>query len=88
MLPNLLKSPDARMVSVSSAAHLFADKVDWADLNASKPGAYGPWVAYGLSKLSNIFFAKELQRRVDLKGGTGFTYQCSYRTLLVKLTHE
>lgn len=76
------------MVSVSSAAHLFADKVDWADLNASEPGAYGPWVAYGLSKLSNIFFAKELQRRVDLKGGAGFTQQYLCKTPSVKLIHE
>lgn len=69
-MPSLLKSPDARVVSVSSAAHLFADTVDWDDLNAQAPGAYAPWKAYGLSKLSNIFFAKGLQKRVDQKGGT------------------
>lgn len=68
-MPSLLKSPDARVVSVSSAAHFIADSVDWDDLNAKAPGAYGPWKAYGLSKLSNIYFAKELQKRVDSKGG-------------------
>lgn len=68
-MPALLKSPDARVVSVSSSAHLFASTVDWDDLNAQVPGAYAPWKAYGLSKLSNIFFAKALQKRVDQKGG-------------------
>ena len=69
LMPSLLKSPDARVVSVSSSAHLFAPTVEWDDLNAQAPGAYAPWKAYGLSKLSNIFFAKELQKRADLKGG-------------------
>lgn len=68
-MPSLLKSPDARVVSVSSSAHLFAPTVEWDDLNAEAPGAYAPWKAYGLSKLSNIFFAKALQKRVDSKGG-------------------
>lgn len=70
LMPSLLKSPDARVVSVSSSAHQFADKVEWDDLNAQAPGAYAPWKAYGLSKLSNIYFAKGLQKRVDQKGGT------------------
>lgn len=70
-MPALLKSPDARVVSVASAAHLFASSVEWDDLNAEAPGAYAPWKAYGLSKLSNIYFAKALQRRVDSKGGEG-----------------
>ena len=70
LMPALLKSPDARVVSVSSSAHLFASTVEWDDLNAAAPGAYAPWKAYGLSKLSNIYFTKALQRRVDSKGGT------------------
>lgn len=73
-MPSLLKSPDARVVSVSSSAHLFASEVEWDDLNAQAPGAYAPWKAYGLSKLSNIFFAKALQKRVDSKGGTSWCW--------------
>lgn len=68
-MPSLLKSPDGRVVTVSSSAHLFAPKVDWDDLNAEAPGAYGPWTSYGLSKLSNILFTTALQKRVDEKGG-------------------
>ena len=68
-MPSLTKSPDARVVSVSSSAHLFATTVDWDDLNAQAPDAYGPWKAYGLSKLSNILFTRALQKRVDDRGG-------------------
>lgn len=75
-MPSLLKSADARVVSVSSSAHQFASTVEWDDLNAEREGAYQPWKAYGLSKLSNIFFAKELQKRLDSKGG-----KCSERRL-------
>lgn len=70
LLPSLLKSPDGRVVTVSSSAHLFSPTVEWGDLNAQAPGAYAPWTAYGLSKLSNILFTKALQKRVDQKGGT------------------
>lgn len=70
LMPSLLKSPDARVVSVSSSAHQFASTVEWDDLNAEREGAYQPWKAYGLSKLSNIFFAKELQKRLDSKGAS------------------
>lgn len=71
LMPALLKSPDARVVSVSSSAHQFASTVEWDDLNAQAPDAYAPWKAYGLSKLSNIYFTKALQSRVDSKGGAG-----------------
>ncbi|CAM9715364.1 unnamed protein product [Ectocarpus sp. 13 AM-2016] len=73
LMPALLKSPDARVVNVASAAHLFASSVEWDDLNAQAPGAYAPWKAYGLSKLSNIYFTKALQRRVDSKGAGSIT---------------
>lgn len=71
LMPALLKSPDARVVNVASSAHLLASSVEWEDLNAQAPGAYAPWKAYGLSKLSNIYFTKALQRRLDSKGGVG-----------------
>lgn len=69
LLPKVLKSTDGRIVNVSSSAHLFATTVEWDDLNAEASGAYGPWSAYGLSKLSNILFTKALQKRIDEKGG-------------------
>mmetsp|Transcript_20293 Transcript_20293/g.68890 ORF Transcript_20293/g.68890 Transcript_20293/m.68890 type:complete len:349 (-) Transcript_20293:986-2032(-) len=61
----VMKSPAPRIVTVSSAAHLFG-KMDFDDLNAEKD--YGPWKAYGQSKLSNVLFAKELARRMKAAG--------------------
>jgi len=53
----------ARVVVVSSAAHTNAPKsgVEFDNLDGAK--GYGPWKAYGQSKLCNLLFAKELARR-------------------------
>lgn len=65
MFPLLNKG--ARVVNVSSMAHLIvADGLDIDNLNAEKE--YKPWDAYGRSKMENILFTKELQRRVDEAG--------------------
>ena len=55
----------ARIINVSSTAHLFGDleKVR-DDLFLSQPEAYQPWVAYGNSKLANVLFTRELARRL------------------------
>mmetsp|Transcript_3367 Transcript_3367/g.4871 ORF Transcript_3367/g.4871 Transcript_3367/m.4871 type:complete len:406 (+) Transcript_3367:84-1301(+) len=70
MIPMLAK--DARIINVSSTAHKFASNgLDFDNLNGEKE--YGPWTSYGASKLENIFFTKELQRRVDESGKYSFT---------------
>jgi NAD(P)-dependent dehydrogenase (short-subunit alcohol dehydrogenase family) len=51
----------ARIVSVSSAAHLRSG-VDFDDLHFERR-AYDPWVAYGQSKTANVLFAVEATRR-------------------------
>ncbi|KAG2498411.1 hypothetical protein HYH03_003670 [Edaphochlamys debaryana] len=53
----------ARVVSVASSAHSFGTNV-LDDLNWEKR-KYGPWIAYGQSKLANVLFAKELARRLE-----------------------
>lgn len=64
MLFPMLSKNGARVINVSSAAYLFASKgLDFDNLNGEK--SYGPWASYGASKLENILFTKELQRRVD-----------------------
>ena len=58
----LLNSDGSRIVNVSSMAHLIASKgLDMSNLNGEKE--YGPWTSYGASKLENILFTNELQRR-------------------------
>ena len=55
-----------RVVTLSSGAHrMGAIRLD--DLNWER-GDYKPWPAYGQSKLANLLFTLELQRRLDAAG--------------------
>ena len=59
--PFLRAANGARVVSVSSAAHLFSDIV-FDDIHfVNRP--YDPWMAYGQSKTANILFAVDATRR-------------------------
>jgi len=62
LLPRLLATDSPRVVTVSSGAH-HAGKIDFDDLMGERN--YGPWRAYGQSKLANLLFTLELQRRAD-----------------------
>jgi len=62
----LLPKVTDRVVTVSSMMHLLG-KISLKDLNwKSRP--YSAWLAYGQSKLANLLFTKELQRRLDAAG--------------------
>jgi len=74
LLPLLIKSAPSRVVNLSSRAHRSPGKIFWDDLNLKKEGVYVPWTAYGQSKLANILFTKELQRRIDEGGHQVYTY--------------
>jgi NAD(P)-dependent dehydrogenase (short-subunit alcohol dehydrogenase family) len=63
LLPQLLAAPAARVVSVTSFARFMGRSV--SARYPDSPGRYGPWSAYGRSKLANLLFAAELQRRFD-----------------------
>jgi NAD(P)-dependent dehydrogenase (short-subunit alcohol dehydrogenase family) len=65
LMPALLAIPRSRVVTVSSQAHRMG-KMNFADLNAERK--YSAWGAYGQSKLANLLFTTELQRRLDLVG--------------------
>jgi NAD(P)-dependent dehydrogenase (short-subunit alcohol dehydrogenase family) len=58
----LLPSITGRVVTVSSAAH-YAGRIDLADPNWERR-RYRRWRAYGQSKLANLLFTTELQRRL------------------------
>ncbi len=62
LLPSILKAEKARIVTTSSVAHRFG-KVDFADLQSKR--SYNSWGAYGQSKLANLLFAYELQRKLS-----------------------
>ena len=58
---SLAAAPGARVVSVSSSAHL-RSAVDFDDIHF-QARAYDPWIAYGQSKTANVLFAVEATRR-------------------------
>ncbi|MFE6863024.1 oxidoreductase [Nocardia sp. NPDC057668] len=62
----LLDRVRERVVTVSSGAHA-AGKIDLADPNWERR-KYQRWPAYGQSKLANLMFAYELQRRLTAAG--------------------
>eukprot|EP00057_Strongylocentrotus_purpuratus_P033097 XP_790111.3 PREDICTED: retinol dehydrogenase 12 [Strongylocentrotus purpuratus] len=67
-LIDLIKnSAPSRIINVSSLAHQFAEKVDYANKSGEGVSEYD---FYNRSKLANILFAKELARRLE---GTGVT---------------
>ncbi|UQX12156.1 oxidoreductase [Candidatus Mycobacterium methanotrophicum] len=62
----LLPKLTDRVVTVSSLMH-WMGYISLRDLNwTSRP--YSAWVAYGQSKLANLMFTSELQRRLDAAG--------------------
>jgi NAD(P)-dependent dehydrogenase (short-subunit alcohol dehydrogenase family) len=62
LLDHLLSTPSSRVVTVSSNAHKFG-RIQFDNLNAEK--SYSQWGAYCQSKLANLLFAYELQRRLE-----------------------
>ncbi|HVM21453.1 MAG TPA: SDR family NAD(P)-dependent oxidoreductase, partial [Egibacteraceae bacterium] len=70
VLDLLTAAPAPRVVTVSSGMHRFAD-AGLANLNAEN--GYDKWRAYSTSKLCNLRFAFELQRRLAASGSTALS---------------
>ncbi|HEY4011216.1 MAG TPA: oxidoreductase [Acidobacteriaceae bacterium] len=60
LMPALLRAPAPRVVTVASLAHRDG-KMEWNNLQGER--RYSAWGAYSMSKLANILFARELDRR-------------------------
>jgi NAD(P)-dependent dehydrogenase (short-subunit alcohol dehydrogenase family) len=67
LLPALLSAPAARIVTVSSLAHR-GGKIRFDDLQWEH--GYKPWPAYRQSKLANLLFGKEVERRLEKAGAS------------------
>jgi NAD(P)-dependent dehydrogenase (short-subunit alcohol dehydrogenase family) len=65
LLDALLATNGSRVVTVSSSAHRIG-RIDFDDLHGER--RYGPWRAYGQSKLANLLYTFELQRRLERRG--------------------
>jgi len=77
LLTTLLKdqlyaAPEARVVSVASAAHI-RGSMHWDDLQLKHSYSYAGWTAYCQSKLANILFTRELARKF---AGTSVKANC------------
>ncbi|SEG22425.1 NADP-dependent 3-hydroxy acid dehydrogenase YdfG [Bryocella elongata] len=67
LLPALEKATAARVVTVASLAHRNG-KFELDNLQGEKK--YVPWDVYGMTKLANVLFASELERRARKSGLT------------------
>jgi NAD(P)-dependent dehydrogenase (short-subunit alcohol dehydrogenase family) len=65
LLDRLRTTPGARVVTVSSGMHRLG-RIRFDDLQAER--SYHKWLAYGQSKLANLLFSYELQRRLAAAG--------------------
>lgn len=63
LLPSLLATPSSRVVTVSSVGHHFVRRVKLDDLHARR--GYQKWIVYCRTKLANLLFTFELQRRLE-----------------------
>ncbi len=65
LIPALLRAPAPRVVTIASIAHR-RGRIDFDDLQTERP--YTGRKAYGQSKLANLMFALELDRRARAAG--------------------
>jgi len=73
LLDRIVASEGARVVNVSSGAHRFGS-IHFDDLQWKQN--YRKWRAYGQSKLANLLFTFELQRRADAAGKKLLSVAC------------
>ncbi len=68
LLPRLLAVAGSRVVTVSSVGHRIRSRIDFDDLQSER--SYSMVAAYGRSKLANLLFTYELQRRLAAAGSS------------------
>ncbi len=68
LLERMMATEGSRVVSVSSVGHKIMSKLDPATMMSGEK--YDRIAAYGRSKLANLLFTYELQRRLDAAGST------------------
>jgi NAD(P)-dependent dehydrogenase (short-subunit alcohol dehydrogenase family) len=96
--PVLKSSAPSRVVNVSSMAHKQSPSFSTAMIPPPE-SSYGPWSNYGFSKLSNILFAAEAERRWGSEGihsfslhpgviPTGLLFSCLRSSHLTELSRH
>jgi len=73
LIEQLMRTPGARVVTTSSTAHK-AGRMNFDDLQSER--SYSRVRAYAQSKLANLLFAYELQRRLTASGADSLSLAC------------
>jgi NAD(P)-dependent dehydrogenase (short-subunit alcohol dehydrogenase family) len=73
LLPLLLSTPDSRVVNVSSNGHRMG-RIFFGDLRGDR--SYRRWLRYGQSKVANLLFTYELDRRLHAAGAGTMALAC------------
>jgi NAD(P)-dependent dehydrogenase (short-subunit alcohol dehydrogenase family) len=85
LLNNLLTVPGSRVVTVSSNGHR-QGRMNFADLQSTRH--YQRMAAYGRSKLANLMFTYELQRRLSAAGAKTLALAAHPGTARTELTRH
>jgi NAD(P)-dependent dehydrogenase (short-subunit alcohol dehydrogenase family) len=73
LTPRLLATRGARVVTVTSTMH-WPGKIRFDDLQSER--RYNKWIAYAQSKLANLLFCFELERRFKAAGAGAISVAC------------
>jgi dehydrogenase/reductase SDR family protein 13 len=65
LLPRLRESPQGRVVNVASNAHFVVKEIDWSVLEPRTAPKRSGFKDYAVTKLMNVWHAKELARRLS-----------------------
>jgi len=73
LIDQLKAGAPSRVVQVSSQGHKWSPSggIKFDDLNSDK--SYDKWTNYGQSKLANVYFARELNRKYSAAGVTAYS---------------
>lgn len=74
LLPLLEAAPKARVITMASIAHK-SGKIDFDDLQSERK-RYVRWASYSQSKLANLMFALELERRLKARNSSVSSLGC------------
>jgi NAD(P)-dependent dehydrogenase (short-subunit alcohol dehydrogenase family) len=85
LLPALLAADGARVVNVASQAHRMG-RIRFDDLMGER--GYDAWGWYGQSKLANLLFTYELQRRLEARGARAIALACHPGYSATALQHK
>jgi dehydrogenase/reductase SDR family protein 13 len=64
VLPRLMESPEGRIVTVASAAHFTAKRMNWSGLERRTTPKRSGFADYAVTKLMNVLHVRELARRL------------------------